>query len=90
MAPSQLTPVGHFFADTFKGLLIFSAMTSTAVGLNLLVRYLDGLHVDRAIIIGLSSAEYATFTVDLIIYARFLLTTVFAGWSHFSPARRQL
>jgi len=70
----------RFFIEAIVGVIIFSIVAGAAVGLNIAVTYLRAKGVDTFILIGLEGAEYGLFTVDLVLFTRFLWKTIVRNW----------
>ena len=70
-----------FLVEVATGVVIFSLIGAGAVGLNVVVHYLEiNKLADFFILHGLQGAEYALFSVDLILFARFLWRTTSRAW----------
>ncbi len=69
-----------FLIEALVGISIFIIICAPAVGLSYLIVFLGTIGIDRFIIYGLKSAEYAIFVVDLILFFRFLWLTFLRTW----------
>lgn len=66
-----------FVVHGIVGTLIFTIIALFAVGLDLLVRWLEATdQISPLIIIGLQAAEYTLFSADLYLFVVFLWFTV--------------
>lgn len=65
----------QLFVEMLTGSALFVLIAAPAVGFALLVNWLDARHIDSVVTMGLRLAEYATFVVDLMLYACFLRST---------------
>lgn len=70
-----LWPVWDFAVHVAVGTLIFAVIGSAAVALDLVSHRLQGFGVDPVIGYGLKAAEYALFTVDLVLFLVFIVKT---------------
>lgn len=69
-----------FFFETITGTAIFCIIAAAAVGLSLVVVFLESKGIDPFILYGLKLAEYSLFTLDLILFFRFLWRTGKRTW----------
>ena len=65
----------RFFVESVIAISIFAVITSAAVGLSFIVRWLEEQKVDPVIVYGLKAAEYFLFAVDLYMFAYFWIKT---------------
>ncbi len=70
----------RFLVETLTGASIFLVIAAAAVGLSVLVRYLDGKNIDGVILLGLKAGEYGLFLMDLLLFGRFLYRTTVRTW----------
>lgn len=70
----------RFLIHTLTGLFVFATIAAAAVALSLGVDRLEGMKVAPAIILGLRLMEYALFSVDVVLFARFLWRTALRFW----------
>jgi len=69
-----------FLIETITGIFVFVIIAIAAVALSYFVIFLKSHGVDVVIIVGLTIAEYGIFTVDLILFFRFLWRTSVKTW----------
>jgi len=69
-----------FLIEAIVGGFIFLVIALAAVALSFLVAELRRNGVDPIILTGLTSAEYAVFVVDLVLFGRFLWVTACRTW----------
>jgi len=70
----------RFLVEILTSVFIFVIIAGAAVGLSILVYYLESKQVDSIIVLGLKGAEYLLFAVDLILLVRFLYRTAVRTW----------
>ena len=70
----------RFLLEVLTGVLTFTVVAVSAVGLSFAVKDLEALHVDFIVIWGLKFVEYALFATDLILFLRFLWKTGRRTW----------
>lgn len=70
----------EFLVETLVGSFIFIVIGAGAVGLNYLVHFLEAKEIDEFILFGLTAAEYLLFSVDLILFGRFIWRTACRTW----------
>jgi hypothetical protein len=73
----------QFLVDVLVNTVLFLAIAAAAVGLNLLVHKLEGLHIDPLIVRGLTHIEYIIFFADLLLFVRFMWLAAAKAWSDF-------
>jgi hypothetical protein len=73
-------PPWQFLVETIVGILIFGVIAAAALAIKLIVRWLSSRGIDSYIIFGLTAAEYALFTTDLVLFGRFLWKTALRIW----------
>ena len=56
-------------------------IAAAAVGVSLLVRYLEDQGIDSASALGLQACEYVLFVADLALFARYLWKTSTRTWA---------
>ena len=78
-------PAAEFAGHLSAALLIFSMMTSAAVGIWLVISLLKTYNVDRPIIVTLQVVEYVLLVVD---GALFLAWLVPAAWEVYNLMRK--
>lgn len=64
-----------FAVHAFVGTAIFALIATPAVLLTVLVKWLETQGLDGALIVGLKIAEYLLFSVDLGLFAWFVIRT---------------
>lgn len=72
------TPI-EFLVHVFVGTIIFVVIAAPAVGLDFLVKWLEGLGVSSVILYGLKGAEWLLFFADLALFAFFIVRTVWVS-----------
>ena len=69
-------PIYEFAVHVALGVVIFILITIPAVGLSTLIHCLQTFGVDPLIFWGLTTVEYLLFSVDLILFIIFLVSSV--------------
>lgn len=70
-----------FLVEVLTGTIIFLLIAGGAFALNIVLHRLEAAKIDSFLIYGLRGAEYALFSADLILFARFLFVTVRHTWN---------
>lgn len=65
----------EFATHAVVGTLIFSLVALPAIGINLAIKWLDGLGLSAPVLLALQAAEYAVILTDLILLIIFLYRT---------------
>jgi hypothetical protein len=73
------SPIWEFFIHVVVGTLLFALIGTPAIGLNYLVSWLEKLGVDKFILWGLMGCEYLLFSVDLVLFAVFIVRQAWRG-----------
>ncbi|WP_149135089.1 hypothetical protein SGO26_30425 (plasmid) [Cupriavidus metallidurans] len=68
-------PVAHFAAHIVAGTLIFLMIGSVAVGLSLLIRFLESVGIPAFTLQVISFLEHTITVVDAVLYSVYLGTT---------------
>lgn len=70
-----------FLTEALAGTVIFLVIAVAAVSMQLVVRWLEAEQIDGFIVLGLKGAEYLLFTVDLVLFVRFLWKAAVRMWN---------
>lgn len=82
-------PVAEFGGHLFAGLLIFTMMTSAAVGIWWVITELKHYNVDPIIILALQAVEYVLLGLDVVIFMAWVVTAAVSAYNSLRENLRQ-